>query len=354
MGRFAAITGWGHYLPSKVLTNRDLESLVDTKDERIRELTGISNRRIAGPAETTSSMCALAGLRALEQARMSPEEVDLVICATTTPDHLLPATSCLVQGKIRASRAAAFDVNAACTGFIHGLVVGSQFIQAGTCDRVLVVAGETLSRFVNWEDRETCVLFGDGAGAVVLESTSARCGVLSSVLGCQGDVNHLLAIEAGGCAKPATTKTLRDGEHYITMRGKEVFKLAVRSMHQAAAGALAKAGLSVAEIRMVIPHQANLRIIRGAQERLTVSAGMVFVNVDRCGNTGAASIPIALSEFLAAEAVEQGDNLLLLGFGGGITWAAAVIQWADVSATIADRGGRHGSFSVAGAGEILV
>jgi 3-oxoacyl-[acyl-carrier-protein] synthase III len=337
MRRFAAITGWGHYLPARVLTNRELESLVETTDEWIRAVTGISDRRIAGPAETTSSMCTLAALQALDRARMTPDQVDLVICATTTPDHLLPATACLVQGKIGAQKAAAFDVNAACTGFVYGLVVGSQFIQAGTCDRVVVVAGETLSRFVNWKDRPTCILFGDGAGAVVLESTSERCGVLSSVLGCQGDVKHLLAIEAGGCAEPATTKTISAGDHYIKMRGKEVFKLAVRFTHQAAVSALGKAGLSVADIRMVIPHQANLRIIRAAQEVLAVPNEKLFVNLDRYGNTGAASVPIALSEFLAAESVDPGDNLLLLAFGGGLTWAAAVVQWADVLAIVAER-----------------
>ncbi|MDQ3854819.1 MAG: ketoacyl-ACP synthase III [Chloroflexota bacterium] len=337
MPRFAALTGWGHYVPEKVLTNHDLESMVDTNDEWIRTRTGIRERRIAGPEETTASMCTAAAKQALERARMDAIDLDLVICATTTPDHLLPATGCLVQHNIGAPNAGAFDLNTACSGFVYALVVGSQFIQSGVYDRVLVVAGETLSRFVNWQDRNTCILFGDGAGAVVLEATDQPCGVLSSVLGSQGDGAHLLTIEGGGSARPSSTDTVTLGQHYISMRGNEVFKFAVRSMGQASSEALAKAGLAAADVRKVIPHQANVRIIKATQEALGLPWDRVFVNVDRYGNTSAASVPVALSEFLADEEVVPGDNLLFVAFGGGLTWASAVLRWADTEEIIAKR-----------------
>jgi 3-oxoacyl-[acyl-carrier-protein] synthase-3 len=334
---YAAITGWGHYLPEKVLTNRELEAAVGTSDEWIRTRTGIRERRIAGPGEATASMCITAAQRALASAELSGADLDLVICATTTPDHLLPPTACIVQQGLGATRAGAFDLNSACTGFLYGLVMGSQFIQAGTYRRVLVVAGETLSRFVDWQDRRTCVLFGDGAGAVVLEATEQPSGPLGSVLGCHGDVEHLLAIEGGGSAKPASVATVEAGEHYLTMRGHEVFKFAVRSMIQAAGEALARADRTFTDLRMVIPHQANVRILKASQEALALPWEKFFVNVDRYGNTGAASVPIALSEYLTTGAVQPGDNLLLVAFGGGLTWAATVVGWADVPAIIARR-----------------
>jgi 3-oxoacyl-[acyl-carrier-protein] synthase-3 len=336
--RYAGITGWGYYTPEKVLTNRELEELIETSDEWIRKRTGISERRIAAADETTSSMCTMAALRALERAELASAALDLVICATTTPDHLLPPTGCLVQERLGAVHAGAFDVNAACSGFLYGLVAGSQFIQAGVCDRVLVLGGETLSRFVNWKDRNTCVLFGDGAGAVVLEATEQECGVLGSVLGSRGDLEHLLAVEAGGSARPTTVESLAAGEQYITMHGNEVFKLAVRSMTQAASEALAKADLTVTDVRMVIPHQANGRILKATQEALGLPWDRFFINVDRYGNTGAASVPIALSEFLALGTAEPGDNLLIVTFGGGFTWGAATVRHADVEAIIAQRG----------------
>jgi 3-oxoacyl-[acyl-carrier-protein] synthase-3 len=337
MLRYGAITGWGHYLPEKVLTNQELESLVKTSDEWIRKRTGISERRIAGKGETTSSMCTTAALRALACADLDSTDLDLVICATTTPDHFLPPTACLVQERLGARHAGAFDLNAACTGFLYALVVGSQFIQAGTCDRVLVVGGETLTRFVNWKDRNTCVLFGDGAGAVILEATDQEGGVLSSVLGSRGDLEHLLAIEAGGAAKPTTPESLLAGEQYITMRGNEVFKVAVRSMTQAAAEVLARADLAISDIRMVIPHQANERILKATQETLGLPWEKFFVNLHRYGNTAAASIPIALSEFLASTAVDPGDDLLFVAFGAGFTWGAAAVRCADVEAIVAQR-----------------
>jgi 3-oxoacyl-[acyl-carrier-protein] synthase-3 len=337
MPRYAAVTGWGSFLPSKVLTNKDLEVLVETTDEWIRLRTGIAERRIAETGQTTVSMAAVAAKRALERAHLAARDVDLLICATTTPDHLLPATGCLIQAQIGAVNAAAFDLNAACTGFLYGLVVGAQFIQCGRYERVLIVAGETLSRFLNPSDRNTCVLFGDGAGAVVLEATDQECGVLSTVLGCRGDADHLLAIEAGGSAKPATCDTVANGEHYVRMRGNEIFKLAVRGMSQASKEALARANVTARDLRKVIPHQANERIIKAAGEALGLPWAKMFINVHRYGNTGAASVPIALCEFLDTESAETADNLLLVAFGGGLTWAATVICWADVEAIVGDR-----------------
>jgi 3-oxoacyl-[acyl-carrier-protein] synthase-3 len=337
--RRAAITGWGHHVPDSVVTNRMVEARVQTSDDWVRARTGIAERRIAAPGETTASMCTLAARRALARAGLAAEDLDLVVCATTTPDHLLPATGCLVQEQLGAARAGAFDLNAACSGFLYGLVVGAQFIHADRYARVLVVGGETLSRFVNWEDRGTCVLFGDGAAALVLEATEQDCGLLSSVLGSRGDREHLLAIEAGGSARPATADTMAGGGHRITMRGAEVFKLAVRGMTQAAREAVAQAGLSAGELPKVTPHQANVRILRAVQESLGLPWEKVFVNLDRFGNTAAASVPLALCEFLESEPPRPGDDLLLVAFGGGLTWAAAVVRWADVTAIVRASGG---------------
>jgi 3-oxoacyl-[acyl-carrier-protein] synthase-3 len=346
MQRSAAITGWGHYVPSTVLTNKALESLVDTSDDWIRSRTGIVTRRIAGADETTSSLCAAAALRALERARLPASELDLVICATTTPDQQIPATACLVHNKIGAANAGAFDVNAACSGFLYGLMTGVQFIQAGTCQRVLVVAGEVLSRFLNWEDRTTCILHGDAAGAVILEATSQKCGVLSSVLGCRGDAGQMLTIAAGGSARPASAETVASGAHFVSMRGNEIYKLAVRGMTQAATAALAHAKLTPAGIHKVFPHQANMRIIQATREALGMTEEQVYVNVDRFGNTGAASVPLALSEYLDADMPEAGANLLLVAFGGGLTWASTVLRWADVEAVIRKREQRRTLLSV--------
>jgi 3-oxoacyl-[acyl-carrier-protein] synthase-3 len=337
MQRFAAITGWGHCVPDKVLTNQDLEKLVSTSDDWVKSRTGISTRHIAGETDTTSSLCAVAAQRALDRARLPARDLDLVICATTTPDHLLPATACLVHEKIGAVHAGAFDVNSACTGFVQALIIGVQFIQTGTCRRVLVVAGEILSRFLNWQDRTTCILHGDGAGAVVLEATTQKCGVLGVDLGCRGDTEQLLTIAAGGSSKPASAGTLAAGDHYVHMRGNEVFKMAVRSMSQAATLALSRARISTDEIHMAIPHQANLRIVQATRTMLGLPEEKVFINLDRYGNTGCASIPLALSEYLEAEEPPPGANLLLVAFGGGLTWASAVLGWADVAAVIRQR-----------------
>jgi 3-oxoacyl-[acyl-carrier-protein] synthase-3 len=337
MLRYAAITGWGHSLPERVVTNHDLAARIDTDDEWIRSRTGIRERRIAGPGETTSSLCTTAARRALACANLPAAQLDLVICATTTPDHLLPNTGSVVQQRLGAAQAGAFDLNAACSGFVYALAIGAQFIRTGALNRVLIVSGETLSRFTNWDDRNTCILFGDGAGAVVLEGTDRECGVLSTVLGSRGDTDHLLAIEAGGSARPATAESVARGEHWITMRGSDIFRLAVRSMSRAAGEALTRAGVETPDVRAVIAHQANVRILRSTQEAIGVPWDKFFVNVDRYGNTGAASIPIALSEFLDAGDVRPGENLLMAAFGGGLTWGSAVVRWGDVASIVARR-----------------
>jgi 3-oxoacyl-[acyl-carrier-protein] synthase-3 len=333
----AAITGWAWHSPAKVLTNQDLEQLVDTNDAWIRSRTGIRERHIAGPGETTATMGLIAARGALEHAGLTPGDVDLVICASTTPDYLLPASACLIQQELGCERAGAFDLNAACSGFVYGLAVGSQFIQGGAARRVLLVCGEALSRFMNWGDRNTCVLFGDGAAAVVLEATTQPNGILSTVLGSRGDVEKMLTIEAGGCATPATAQTVANLDHTMRMRGNEVFKLAVRNMAQAAREALERAGLTMDDVVAVIPHQANLRILAATQEMLGLPAEKMFVNVDRHGNTGASSIPIALGEYLQQRPARAGDNFLLVAFGGGLTWGACVLRWADIAAIRGER-----------------
>jgi 3-oxoacyl-[acyl-carrier-protein] synthase III len=333
----AAVTGWGWYSPAQVLSNQDLEKLVDTNDDWIQSRTGIRERRIAAPGETTSSMATIAAKQALEEAELAAGDLDLIICATTTPDHLVPATACLIQHNLGADRAAAFDLNTACTGFLYALAAGTQFIQGGGAKRILIVAGETLSRFTNWEDRATCILFGDGAAAVILEATTHAAGVLSTVLGSRGDVEQMLIIEAGGSARPASAETVAEKAHCVRMRGNEIFKMAVRSMAQSAQEALAKAGLTIGDIRAVIPHQANHRIVTATQDALGVSDERMFINIDRYGNTGASSIPIALGEFLQANSIDVGEHLLLVAFGGGLTWGATVLRWADIPAVKLER-----------------
>lgn len=328
----AAVTGWGSSLPRKIVTNQDLERFVDTNDEWIRSRTGISQRRVASEGETSLTMGLAAAREALARAQLSPRDIDLVIFASTTPDYLIPSTACLIQQHLGASHAGAFDLNAACTSFIYGLSVGSQFIKTGAYRRVLIVSAECLSRYVNWNDRSTCVLFGDGAGAVVLEAASQPGGVLSFVLGSRGDVEKMLVVEAGGAALPASAQTIADGSHLLKMRGNEVFKVAVRNMAQAAREALDKAGLTLDDIKAVIPHQANLRIISATQDLLGIPPEKLFVNVDRFGNTGAASIPIAIAEYLGDREAEEGDNFLFVAFGGGLTWAAAAVRWVDIPA----------------------
>jgi 3-oxoacyl-[acyl-carrier-protein] synthase-3 len=327
MATYAAITGWGMAVPERVLTNADLERIVNTSDEWIQTRTGIRERRVVGPGESTSTLSTEAGRRALEQAGLAPTEIDLIILATCTPDRPFPATACTVQANLGIPRAAAFDVVAACSGFVYGLSVATSMIQSGAARNVLFIAADIFTHYINWNDRNTCVLFGDGAGAVVLQPSEQRYGQLSSVLGASGKDEDLMAVDAGGTRLPATAELLEQGRQYVYMNGREIFKLAVRGMGDSSAQAIAEAGLTKHDIALVLPHQANLRIIEATAKRLEMPMERVFVNLDRYGNTSAATIPIALAEAVAQDRIKDGDYLLLTAFGGGLTWASSVIRW---------------------------
>ncbi|HEY3218618.1 MAG TPA: beta-ketoacyl-ACP synthase III [Candidatus Limnocylindria bacterium] len=327
MAKNAVITGWGFYAPSRVMTNQDLEKIVDTSDEWITSRTGIKERRFASDGENTSSMSIRAARAALERAKLRPQDVQLIIVGTCSPDYLFPATACIVQSEIGATRAGAFDVEAACTSFVTALGVARGMIMSGTIENAVVIGAETLSRFLNFKDRTTCVLFGDGAGAVVVEASNASVGIESVVLHSEGSKGEMLMVQAGGARIPATAETLERGQHFITMQGGEVFKLAVKSMADAAEEALREAGLGLDDIAIMIPHQANVRIIDGVAKRLHFPMAKVFVNIQRYGNTSAASIPIAIAEAAAQGRLRRGDKVLLVAFGGGFTWGASVLEW---------------------------
>jgi len=327
MAKNAVITGWGMYAPSRVVTNDDLAKFVDTNDEWIASRTGIKERRFAAEGETTSSMSTRAARIALAQAKLRPQDVQLVIVGTCSPDYLFPATACIVQSELGATHAGAFDVEAACTSFVTALGVARGMISSGTVQNAVVIGAETLSRFLNFKDRTTCVLFGDGAGAVVVEASNASVGIESVVLHSEGSKGELLMVRAGGARMPATKDTLEMGQHFITMQGGEVFKLAVKSMADAAEEALREAGLGLNDMAIMIPHQANLRIIEGVAKRLHFPMDKVFVNIQRYGNTSAASVPIAIAEAAAAGRLKRGDKVLLVAFGGGFTWGASVLEW---------------------------
>ncbi|MBI2940224.1 MAG: ketoacyl-ACP synthase III [Chloroflexi bacterium] len=325
--RYAQITGWGRYVPSKVMTNLDLEKLVNTSDEWIRTRTGIAERRIGTPRDTTSSMALRAAQAALQVADLPPSKVDLVIVATLSPDYPMPATASLVQDALGASRAGAFDLNAGCSGFVYALSVGASMITGGLYQTVLVIGSDTVSRFVDWTDRGTCVLFGDGAGAVVLQESALPTGLRSCILGSDGSGAESLIIPAGGARSPATVDTVEARQHFIKMGGNEVFRFAVSAMCRASLQVIKQAGLEPDEIDLIIPHQANVRIIQAAAKSLGLPMEKFFVNVDRYGNTSAASIPIALCEAIEQGRVKPGDKLLFVGFGAGLTWAASVFEW---------------------------
>jgi 3-oxoacyl-[acyl-carrier-protein] synthase-3 len=327
----AVVTGYGFYAPPRVVTNHEFEKMgVDTSDEWITSRTGIKERRFASDGETTSTMATRAARAALERARLRPQEVDLVIVGTCSPDYLFPATACLVQKELGAERAGAFDVEAACTSFVSAIAIANGMILSGGYRNAVVIGAECLSRLLNFKDRTTCVLFGDGAGAVVLEASNASVGVESAVLHSDGSKGELLWVEAGASRVPATAETVAQGRHFIRMEGGETFKLAVKSMADAAEEALAEAGVTTAEIDLMIPHQANVRIIQKVAERLRFPMDKVFVNIQRYGNTSAASIPIALAEAAESGRLQKGDRVLLAAFGGGFTWGASVMEWWGV------------------------
>jgi len=327
IGRTCSISAVGSYVPEKVLTNADLEKLVDTSDEWILSRTGIHERRIAAEDEFTSDMAAKAANIALERAQIKPADVDLIILATITPDMPFPATACLVQQKIEAFNAAAFDMEAACSGFVYALEIGQQFIMSRTYDTVLVIGSEKLSSITDWQDRGTCILFGDGAGAAVLQNRENTHGLLTACMGADGRKASILSQPGGGCLHPATNKSVSDRLHYLKMDGQEVFKNAVTAMTRASKEALARCELDISQIKCIIPHQANMRILKAVRDRLGASEDQVYSNLERYGNTSAASVAIALDEAVQEGLVQRGDLILLLVFGAGLTWGAAVIEW---------------------------
>ncbi|NLY55169.1 MAG: ketoacyl-ACP synthase III [Firmicutes bacterium] len=325
----AGIIGLGKYLPERIVTNRELEELVDTSDEWITTRTGISERRIAAAEQATSDLAIAAAQEALLDARLGADELDLIIVATISPDMIFPATACLVQAALGATKAAAFDLSAGCSGYVYALITAAQFIAAGLYQNVLVVGADTLSRLTDWQDRRTCVLFGDGAAAAVVGRVPDGYGILGSLLGADGTGGNHLYLPAGGSRRPASPETLENREHYIKMSGPEVFKFAVKVMEEATLQVIEQAGLTLADIDLFVPHQANIRIIDSSLHRMGVPHERVFLNVDKYGNTSAASVGIALAEAVAAGRVHDGDNILLVGFGAGLTWGSAVLKWYD-------------------------
>lgn len=321
------ISGIGSYVPDKVLTNYDLSQMVDTSDEWITTRTGIKERRISSKEEATSDLATKAALRALEDAKVNPEELDLIIVASVTPDHLFPSTASILQNNIKASKAAAFDLSAGCSGFVYGMTTGANFISAGIYKKVLVIGADTLTKIVNWEDRNTCVLFGDGAGAVVLEACEEDYGLLSYDLGSDGSGADLLILSGGGSRNPATHETVDNNDHYIYMDGKEVFKFAVRTMEKASHNVVDKAGLKMEDVNLLIPHQANMRIVDAALKKLAMDKSKAYVNLDRYGNMSAASIPVAFAEAVESGSVKKGDHIILVAFGAGLTWGSLLFRW---------------------------
>jgi 3-oxoacyl-[acyl-carrier-protein] synthase III len=326
-GRTCSITGVGSYVPARVLTNADLEKMVETSDEWITTRTGIRERRQAAPDEFTSDRAVKAAGHAMKMAGVTADQIDLIIVATITPDMPFPNTACLVQRKIGAKRAAAFDVEAACSGFIYALEIGQQFIMSHTYDTVLVIGAEKLSSITDWTDRNTCVLFGDGAGAAILQNRPNSHGLLTAVMGADGDKADLLFMPGGGSRCPATVDSVTARQHFLRMEGKETFKNAVQAMYNAAREALRRCELEITKIKCIIPHQANRRIIDAVGERLGATPEQLFVNLDRYGNTSAASVAIALDEAVSSGRIQRGDLILMMVFGAGLTWGAAVIEW---------------------------
>jgi 3-oxoacyl-[acyl-carrier-protein] synthase-3 len=323
----AWIVSTGSFVPERILTNDDLKSLVDTSDEWIMERTGIRERRIADKTEAASDLAYGAAKAALKSADLKARDLDLIIVATVSGDMLLPSTACILQDRLNAKKAAAFDVNAACSGFIYGLSVANAYIKSKLFKRVLVVGAEILSKFTDWEDRTTCVLFGDGAGAAILEATAEEKGILSAKIHSDGSMWDLLQTPGGGSRKPASRETIRRRLHFIKMKGNETFKVAVRTLENLVTETLDENNLKPSQLSLLIPHQANLRIIKATAERLKLPLERVMINIDRYGNTSAASVPIALDEAVKAGRVKEGDHILLEAFGGGVTWASALIKW---------------------------
>ena len=325
--RRSRIVSTGSYVPEKVLANSDLEKMIETSDEWIIERTGIKERRIADESQAASDLAYEAAKKALKGADLKPEDLDLIIVTTVTGDMPFPSTACILQDKLGAKKATAFDINAACSGFLYGLYVADSFIKSGIHKRILVVGTEVLSKITDWDDRTTCILFGDGAGAVIIEPTEEDRGVISMHIHSDGSMWDLLNMPGGGSRNPASKDSIEKRLHFIKMKGNEIFKVAVRKLEDLAVKILKENKLEPSQISLFIPHQANLRIIQAIAERLGIPMEKVYINIDRYGNTSAASIPIALDEAVRAGKVKDGDYILLEAFGGGLTWASALIKW---------------------------
>ncbi|MBI5574551.1 MAG: ketoacyl-ACP synthase III [Elusimicrobia bacterium] len=320
------IIGIGSYLPEKILTNAELEKMVATSDEWITTRTGIKERRIAKDMEATSDLAIQSAKRALKKANITPEEIDAIIVATITPDMFFPSTACFIQKEIGAKNAAAFDISAACSGFIYGLAIAKSFINSDTYKTVMVIGAEKLSSITDWTDRNICVLLGDGAGSVILRKTNSTSDILSTYLGADGNYGDLLLIPGGGSRNPATHKTVDARLHYMKMEGNKIFKIAVRAMADSAKKAIELAGITCNDVKLIIPHQANIRIIEAVAKQLDVPMDKVFLNIQKYGNTSAATTPIALEEAIYEGKVKKGDIVVLVAFGGGLTWGATAIK----------------------------
>lgn len=323
----ARVVSTGSYVPEKVLTNFDLEKMVDTSDEWITERTGIKERRIASPEQATSDLAYEASLKALKKAGLKPEDIDLIVLATVTPDMLVPSAACMLQMKLGAKNAVAFDINGACTGFVYALSVAEKFIKTGASKRALVIGAETLSRFTDFTDRSICVLLADGAGAVILEGTRKNEGIQVIDIFSDGTMWDFIHMPAGGSKMPVDEKVLRERLNFIKMRGNETFKVAVKTLEEVVETTLKKAGITSSQLGLLVPHQANIRIIQAMAKRLELPMDKVMVNIDRYGNTSAASIPIALDEAAEMGKIKKGDYVMLAAFGAGLTWGAALIKW---------------------------
>ncbi len=323
----AGILGTGTALPQKVITNRDLEKLVDTSDNWIRERTGIQERRQAGTEETTSGLSVQASRKALEMAGLSPSELDMIICSTISPDMPLPSTAAFIQRQLGAPACCAFDLAAACSGFLFGMSVAEQFIKSGSARYILVIGAELLSRYIDYSDRATCVIFGDGVAAGVMGPVSPGSGILASEMHTDGHYADQLYIPAGGTSKPTSCETVKAGEHYIKMRGNELFKVAVRSLEDVSRRVMKKANVCPDQLNLFIPHQANQRITEAVRARLGLSSDKVYTNIWRVGNTSSASIPICLDECVRGGRIQKGDLVLMSAFGAGVTWGAVLMRW---------------------------
>ncbi len=325
--RRVGISGVGFYVPERVVTNFDLEKSLDTTDEWIQTRTGIRERRIAAPDQAASDLGVLAAKQALEDAKLSPEKIDMVIVATASPDMVFPATACIIQDKVGATNAGAFDLTAVCSGFPYALTTGAQMIAAGQAEHVLVVATEKFSSLLDWQDRSTCVLMGDGAGAVVLSADTTQGEILTSILGADGSGIDQLCVPAGGSAQPTSHETIDQRQHFMKMNGPEIYKFGAKIIGECVEQALAKANLTEHDLDLLVPHQANIRIIQSAAKRFNLSMEKIVVNIDRYSNTSAASIPIALAEAKQTGRLKPGMVIALVGFGAGLTWGSVLIRW---------------------------